>query len=259
MEVLSRGWSTDLTILALSGCDIQHRSTHVVVRTPENPSYRWGNFLLLRRVPLRQDLPRIEALFERELPGVVHRTFGIDAPDGTAADLKALAEAGYDVGAAVVLTASAVSPPPRQVASVEFRPIRSDEDWEQRVTLELACRDGQEPEAVTRLRVVGQRLLSGDGYGSWYGAFDAGRLLATIGIVRAGSLVVRFQDVRTHPEARGRGLASTLAYRAASDCADRLGAELFVAVVPPDDPSIAVYRRVGFSDHEVQLTAERGP
>ena len=69
MEVLSRGWRTDLAILALSGSEIEQHPTYVVVRTPGNPGYRWGNFVLLRRAPLRGDLGLVEDLFVRELPG----------------------------------------------------------------------------------------------------------------------------------------------------------------------------------------------
>jgi hypothetical protein len=45
MEVLSRAWRTDLALLAGSGSSVEHRGTHVVVRTPDNPGYRWGNVL----------------------------------------------------------------------------------------------------------------------------------------------------------------------------------------------------------------------
>src|SRR6478609_9154863 len=119
MEVLSLAWRTDLAILGRAGSRVEHRPTYVVVRTPDNPGYRWGNFLLLRRTPLRRDLAGLEDVFTRELPGITHRAFGIDAPDGNAEDLRRFADAGFDTDLAVALTATAVSPPPRASSTVE--------------------------------------------------------------------------------------------------------------------------------------------
>ncbi|WP_028644517.1 GNAT family N-acetyltransferase [Nocardioides sp. URHA0020] len=260
MEVLSRGWQTDLAILTLSGSRVEQHPTYVVVRTPDNPTYRWGNFLLLRRTPLRRDLDLVEDLFSRELPGIAHRTYGFDDPDGSRADLHAFADAGFDVEASVVLTATAVHPPPRPNASAELRPLAGDDDdWAQRVSLDLACHDGGADGFAdfTRRKAAAERRLTERGDGTWYGAFDSGRLVATMGVVRAGNRVARFQEVQTHPEARGRGVAGSLVHAAGSDALRRLGATTLVTVADPDHHAIRIYRSVGFVDSEVQLMAER--
>jgi ribosomal protein S18 acetylase RimI-like enzyme len=259
MEVLSRGWRTDLTILGLSGSTIEQHPTYVVVRTPTNPGYRWGNFVLLRRAPLRRDLGLVEDLFERELPGITHRAFGIDAPDGQAAELAPFADAGYAVESSVVLTATTVRPPPRPNTSTTVRPLAGDADWAQRVSLDLACHDGGANGFAdfTRIKAAAERRLTENGDSAWYGAFDDGRLVATMGIVRAGDRVARFQEVQTHPEARGRGVGSSLVHAAGTDAFARLGATTLVTVADPDHHAIRIYRSVGFTDTEVQLTAER--
>ncbi|KQW53183.1 hypothetical protein ASC77_02490 [Nocardioides sp. Root1257] len=259
MEVLSRGWRTDLAILALSGSTVEHRPTYVVVRTADNPGYRWGNFLLLRRPPLRRDLGLVEQLFERELPGIGHRAFGIDAPDGQPGELAPFADAGYSVESATVLTATTVQPPPRPNTSTQVRPLAGDADWAQRVSLDLACHDGGADGFgdFTRIKAAAERRLTEHGASAWYGAFDDGRLVATMGIVRAGDRVARFQEVQTHPEARGRGVAGTLVHAAGTDAFQRLGATTLVTVADPDYHAIRIYRSVGFTDAEVQLTAER--
>jgi len=258
MEVLSCGWRTDLAILELSGSKVEHHPTYAVVRTPDNPGYRWGNFLLLRRAPLRRDLGMVEDLFGRELPGVEHRAFGVDAPDGNTADLMPFADAGYTVEMSVVLTATTVLAPPRPNTSTSVRPLAGDDDWAQRVALDLACHDGGSPGygTFTRLKAQAERRLTETGESAWYGAFDDGRLVATMGIVRAGNRVARFQEVQTHPEARGRGVAGTLVHAAGTDAFRRLGATSLVTVADPDYHAIRIYRSLGFVDAEVQLTAE---
>jgi GNAT superfamily N-acetyltransferase len=258
MEVLSCGWRTDLAILALSGSDIEQHPTYVVVRTPDNPGYRWGNFVLLRRAPLRRDLGLVEELVARELPGIGHRAFGVDSPDGQVTELAPFAEAGYAVERAVVLTASRVLPPPRPNTSALFRPLTGDDDWSQRVSLDLACHDGGATgfDDFTRRKAAAERRITEEGHSAWYGAFDDGRLVATMGVVRAGNRVARFQEVQTHPEARGRGLAGSLVHAAGADAFQRLGATTLVTVADPDYHAIRIYRAVGFLDSEVQLTAE---
>jgi ribosomal protein S18 acetylase RimI-like enzyme len=258
MEVLSCGWRTDLAILELSGSHVEHHPTYVVVRTPENPTYRWGNFLLLRRTPLRRDLGLVEDLFGRELPGTTHRAFGVDAPDGQLSELDTFKDAGYDVDSAVVLTATTVLPPARPNTSAEVRPLAGDDDWAQRVSLDLACHDGGTNGFAdfTRRKAAAERRLTESGECAWYGAFDAGLLVATMGIVRAGDRVARFQEVQTHPEARGRGLAGTLVHTAGTDAFGRLGATTLVTVADPAYHAIRIYRSVGFTESEVQLTAE---
>jgi ribosomal protein S18 acetylase RimI-like enzyme len=258
MEVLSLAWRTDLAILARAGSHVEHHPTYVVVRTPDNPGYRWGNFVLLRRTPLRRDLAGLEELFTRELPGIAHRAYGIDSPDGRAEDLERFADAGFDTDLAVALTATILTRPARPNHTVEVRTLRTDDDWSQRVALDLACHDGGAGgfEQFTRLKARSERGLTETAEGAWYGAFDAGRLVASMGIVRAGERTARFQEVQTHPEARGRGVAGTLVHAAGSDAFQRLGATTLVTVADPGYHAIRIYRSVGFVDAEVQLTAE---
>ena len=51
MDIRSLGFRTDLRLLEMTGSVIEDRGTHLVVRTPANPTYFWGNFLLLRELP----------------------------------------------------------------------------------------------------------------------------------------------------------------------------------------------------------------
>ena len=65
--------------------------------------------------------------------------------------------------------------------------------------------------------------------------------------------------MKTHPDARGRGLAGTLVHEVSRFGFDELGAETLVMVADPDYLAIRVYRSVGFADTETQLQADRKP
>jgi predicted GNAT family acetyltransferase len=59
--------------------------------------------------------------------------------------------------------------------------------------------------------------------------------------------------VQTHPDDRGRGIASTLVHRASEYGLTELRAHTLVMVADPDYLAIRIYRALGFADTEVQL------
>ena len=227
MEIESLAYRTDLALLELAGSEIEDHGSHIAVRTPDNPGYWWGNFLLFPAAPTREDL-------------------------------NALEEAGLDVEASTVMTATAVHEPPRPNRDAAYRPLATDADWAQQVALTLAGGDPGEEDFVVA-KTASQRRTVAAGEGTWWGAFEGDRLLSSMGLFRASPGLCRFQEVKTHPEARGRGLAGTLVHAVSRVGFEELGASTLVMVADPDYLAIRVYRAVGFEDSETQLGAERKP
>jgi predicted GNAT family acetyltransferase len=97
------------------------------------------------------------------------------------------------------------------------------------------------------------------GAGAWWGAFIGDRLLSSMGLFGASPGLARFQQVQTHPDARGRGLAGTLVHRVSRYDFEELGATTLVMVADPEYLAIRIYRSVGFDDTETQLQALRKP
>jgi ribosomal protein S18 acetylase RimI-like enzyme len=263
MDIASLAFRTDLAMLEHSGSAVEDRGTHLVVRTPDNPTYWWGNFLLLGSAPRDGDEARAwVATFEAEFPAARHRALGIDGTTGSEEDLGPFAELGMSTewSSVMTATASSVHEPDRPNSDATYRPLTSDEDWAQQVALSMA---GEDPEThseefVTR-QAAAQRRLVDAGHGAWWGAFDGDRLLASMGLFTASPGLARFQNVKTHPDARGRGLAGTLVHRVSRYGFEELGAQTLVMVADPTYPAIRIYRSVGFTDTERQLQAERKP
>ena len=65
--------------------------------------------------------------------------------------------------------------------------------------------------------------------------------------------------MKTHPDARGRGLAGTLVHEISRFGFADLDAETLVMVADPEYLAIRVYRSVGFADTEVQIGVEQKP
>ncbi len=125
MDISSLAFRTDLAMLEHSGSLVEDRGTHLVVRTPDNPSYWWGNFLLLATAPA--DTPTRPqawlATFEAEFPEARHRTFGVDGRDGGRDDLAPFTELGFEPDVSSVMTATAVHEPPRPNTDATYRPL----------------------------------------------------------------------------------------------------------------------------------------
>ena len=261
MEIASLGFRTDLMVLELGGSEIEHHERHVIVRTPANPTYWWGNFVLFADPVGPTDLAGRLELFADAFPDAEHVAWGIDSRDGTAGDDAALVAAGFDVSRDTVLTASELRPSARAVAA-DVRSLRGDADWRQAFELHVACADPDD-EAVTEDFLGGQvaaaRALTELGHATWFGAFEDRRLLSSLGIVSDGSGLARFQTVETHPDARRRGLASALVHHAGQAALRDGNATRLVIVADPDYHAIGIYRSLGFVETETTVQLTRRP
>ncbi len=261
MNVSSLGYRTDLALLERAGSTIEDHGNHLVVRTPSNPTFYWGNFLLLDHVPDSDRIDNWLECFTSSLPGAKHRAFGFDCRGHAAADLAGWAERGFKTEASAVMTATAVHPPPRPNGEATYRRLESDDDWAQSLELQVACHAGYDEsssEFVTR-RNASNRALVSDGRGAWFGAFLGDALVSQMGLVETSSGVARFQSVETHPDARGRGLAGTLVHVVSRYGFDTLCSRTLVMVADPEYVAMRVYRSIGFSVSGSDLSAELIP
>jgi ribosomal protein S18 acetylase RimI-like enzyme len=252
-----------LTARVREGSRVQDRGEYLVLRSPGNPGYWWGNFLLLPSLG-PGEVAEWLARFAAEFPDARHVTFGVDVTDNAGVAGDELAAAGFTAQQSVVLTAGRLRPPPYPNSEATFRPLSGAADWEQAARLrEIALIDeagvGSEPEFV-RSRVSAARALTEAGRATWYGAFVGGVLLAQMGIVADGpSGLARYQSVETHPDARRRGLAGTLTWHVGTQTLAAGQARTLVIVAAPEEAAIRIYRCLGFTDAEFQIGFERPP
>jgi RimJ/RimL family protein N-acetyltransferase len=266
VEIRSLAFLTDLALLRLAGSTVEDRGEYVAVRTPANPTFRWGNFDLLAAPPAADEVSRVLTRYAADLPEADFRTFGVDGTTDQGAALVPMIEAGLRIDGATVMTATSVHAPPRPNLSVRCRLLATDEDWAQRVEVSVAVdaadpssSDGAGYRTFAERRAVADRALCEAGRGVWWGAFLGDRLVASMGLVDAGDHLARFQSVETHPAHRGQGIAGTLVHRVAAYGFDEVGARTLVMVADPDYLAIRVYRSVGFADTETQTLLEQRP
>jgi GNAT superfamily N-acetyltransferase len=262
MEVKSLGYRTDLIFPAFDG-EIIDRGAYIVVRTPSNPSFFWGNFLLFGRPPADGDCARWCELFAREIgvpPQTWHITFGWDTVDREQGVVAPFLADGFHLEQTTVLTAHTLHPPAHAAEGLSIRPFQSDDDWAQSVDNQVATREPEFPETEYRTfrerAMARYRRMAERGLGDWFGGFVAGKLVADLGVFHAGRLG-RYQSVQTHPDCRRRGYAGALVYEASKFAIDRHGLDTLVIVADTDSAAGRLYRSLGFEATESQVGLEK--
>jgi len=260
VEVRSLGYRTDLMVRVLEGSQVEDRGEYLVIRTPRNPAYWWGNFLLLAR-PEPGAAASWAAIFAREFPMARHVALGLDVTEISVVHIGEYVAAGLQLQRSAVLTAKELTQPPRPYQAAVYRELSGDADWRQAAELRAIVNAGEpggDPDFIAA-RVAAERSVTESGHGLWFGAFVDGDLIAQLGLVTDGSGAARYQNVETHPGWRRRGLAGTLVWHAGRHGLDVLEASTLVIVADPLADAIKVYRSVGFADAETQVGFERQP
>jgi GNAT superfamily N-acetyltransferase len=263
VQITSLGFRTDLALLEHGGSSVEDRGDHLVVRSPHNPTFWWGNFLLLDAPPPLERTDHWLEVFAREFPDAAHVAIGIDGTSPAVADAAGFVERGLLAETSSVMTATAVHEPPRPNRDASYRRLSSDDDWAQLVDLRMAAmHESHDPSGYrvfSEAKVATIRAMSEQGHGGWFGAFEDGVLQSGMGLFRASEGLARFQNVETRPGARGRGLAGTLVHHVSRFGLDELGVHTLVMVADPDYLAIRIYRSVGFAETESMLLVERPP
>lgn len=260
MRTFPPGWATDLAILEHCGSIVEDREDHLVVRSPHNPDFHWGNCLFVTDEDTVGDARRWVDTFQSAFPEATWVAIGLTRmPD----DLDAWVAMGLELELDDVLTTRTL---PRQAPLPEgytVRRLRGGQDWGQSVARSVAENDRtheQDPRSYERFaqaQADARRSLSERDVGASFGAFAGDTLIADLGIVRCGS-TARYQSVSTDDEHRRRGLASHLLGVSAQWAADG-GCDEWVIVTEATNPAGRVYRSLGFEPDTGNVQAYRKP
>ena len=259
MHDLPAGWATDLAVLRHSGYLIEDHGTHLVVRTPQNPDFYWGNCIFVLDEQSVGDADIWLEVFGAAHPEASWVSVGlIREPD----DTTAWAARNVVIEADDVLSSQQ---PPRATPLADGYTVRriTADDWEQLVAAELAENaltgeyDPAQHERFARAQAELRRRLSDQDTAAFFGAFSGGTLVSSLGIVVCGD-TARYQSVGTDAGHRRRGLAAHLLGVAAAWSAGK-GCDRWVIITEATNPAGRVYRSVGFEPDVGSARAYRAP
>jgi ribosomal protein S18 acetylase RimI-like enzyme len=266
--------ATDIDVLAIDHT-VTRRDGYVVVHSPSNPTFWFGNFLIFDDAPAPGDGERWERRFEREFadkPRVRHRTFRWDCTDGeTGAAAEEFTARGYDLESVIGLVAEPgeLVAHPRANHEVEVRPLDPSTGgpdellWASVVETQVAGRDPRmsdgEYRGFSQTRQAELRALFVAGRGAWYVALTPpGEVAASCGIVTTGDRG-RFQAVETAERYRRRGIYSRLGVDAAAHAAAEHSLRTLVIAADADYHALGLYESLGFRRRERVSSVSRRP
>jgi RimJ/RimL family protein N-acetyltransferase len=256
MRVKSLGCRTDLMFPAFEG-GITERGDHLIVQSPSNPTFYWGNFLLFSEPPREGEAKMWTQMFAAEIgtpPVYEHQAFGWDSTDGAEGAIGQFLEMGFEPDRSVTLTTESAPRPTRQASpKAVIRRLESEGDWQQAIDLQVACREPVHEEA--RYRTFRERSMElyrrmvEAGRGAWYGAYIKGRLIADLGVFHDQG-VGRYQSVETHPDFRRQGVAGAAICAAGRAAFKEYGLHTLVIVAEEGSAAARLYESLGFEPTE---------
>ncbi len=264
MQIQSLGYRTDLLFARFDGV-LTDRGQYLVVATPGNPDFHWGNFLLFAKPPVAGDEDRWPLLFRQEFarnPLVKHIALGWQNTQDPKAEGDAFVKKGFDTHTSVVLTTSSPRMPPKFDREVSVRTLRTGSEWEAATQLQIDVRDPifklENYTAFKHAQMLRYQKMSEQGLGHWFGAYLGSRLVGDLGLFLDQGLA-RFQNVSTHPDFRRRGICGRLVYEAATLGMQVMGAKTLVMVADASYHAARIYESVGFTPTERQAGVSLRP
>lgn len=261
MHIKSTGIKTEFIFSRFNG-EITDRGDMVEVRTPDNPSFYFGNYLLFERAPAPDQVEAYITLFKASFannPAIKHVTL-MWLPTSTidAEAEKLLINRGYEMNNDIVLATRKtvqVKPAPK---GVDFRMLETDSDWEMALENQVVNRDDSFEEGPYRafktMQLANYRAMQDAGLGHWFGAFIGPRLVADMGIFH-GDGVSRFQLVGTHPDFRRRGICAALVHHVSQQAVAQHPDNQLVIIAEAGEAAERIYRSLGFESVEILQAA----
>jgi GNAT superfamily N-acetyltransferase len=241
--------------------EVLPRDDYVVLRSPRNQTYRWGNRIHWLSPFEERRLKEQKAIFQqhfRDLPLVRHFTISWDDSAAQPIDLARLEQLGFSPDPSVTLLLKEIAKPHHFNSQIVCRPLNSTMEWDRAFTQQIQVRSknysAEDYQSYLRPKFDAYRRLPSHSTGEWYGAFLADQLAGNLGVIWDQE-IVRFQLVATDPAYQRQGICSTLLWHACHDLRRRFPTLPCVIMADPDYHAISIYKEIGFEMCERQVIA----
>ena len=252
MTIKNSGYRTDAIFHEDHGY-VKEKDDYFVIRTPSNPTFHWGNYLLFKSPPARDSYEKWLEIHYREFGREQkHIAFGWDAV--VTGFVEIFESHGFTLNDSTVLRMQELPELQRINTEIEIRPVI--EDWEWLAVTEAQIKEGFPGESDEGYREFKTRQMDNyrasqdRGRGHWWGAFIGGELVGDMGLFFSpDGKTGRFQAVETAPAHRRKGICQTLLSHVIRDAFENKKTEELFIVAERNSIPERIYQSVGFLQH----------
>lgn len=252
------GYHTDAIYHRLDG-EIADRGDYYLIRTPSNPTYYWGNYLLFKSEPKEGSFASWINIHEKEFgPMPDYIAIGWDSlKKGEVSEFKAH---GFTLSEDVVLSLGEAPNEVQTNPDLVARKFARDSDWQSSIEEQIA-------ECPVEISVEDYRIFISDqmynhrrkqenGHGNYWGAFLNDKLVGDMGIFfDRVEKIARFQSIATVAAYRRKRVCSTLLNQVIKSTFAEEQIDTLVIAAEHNSIAESIYRSFGFSDHGMQFRA----
>lgn len=257
MKIDSLAFQTDLFFHRFTGIVLEY-DDYIVVKTPSNPTFFWGNLLYFKNPPTVDSLETWKEKFKEQFKSmnVEHMTFAWDSITGENGSSFSFINDGFNLEKSVVMVAEKIVTPSKFNSDLIIRSIEKESEWQMVIDNQVRCRADHFDEAPYRKfavrKMADYRLMIKQNKGEWFGAFLGEQLVGDLGVFAENGLG-RFQTVGTHPDFRRKGVCSTLIHQSCLYALEKMNVTRLVIVADPAYHAAKIYESVGFVNQEIQV------
>lgn len=256
MKINLLSHKTDLIISSFSG-EVIDRNNYIVIKTPSEPNYFWGNYLLFPKEPEKGDYQKWINIYKSEFvnkPSFL--TFTWDS------SIEGLVEEfinnNFKLSKYWVLSTQKVNKPSKYNNNIEIRELKTENDWEQYIDVHINENwylSSQSQKLFLESQRESAKRIVQSGKGKRFGAFLENKLVGEAGIYYEGNLG-RYNQISTHQNFRRQGICGTLIYKISKIAFENMGIETLVIVADEEYHATKIYMDVGFKVCEKQISLE---
>jgi GNAT superfamily N-acetyltransferase len=243
MKFRSIGLASDALVMQGQSVFEDHPN-RIVMRTPDEPNYWHGNLVIMKALG---DPISDVAHFARDFPDATHSTVVWDVPDLDPEPLRAaLHDHSVDTFDVLALRQTIQTSPIPE--GIDIRPV-SDWDGLSQLQSEVGVEEGYDPATHTPFlirRNAARRAQIVKGMGQWFGAYDGGVLVGSMGLFH-DTKIARYQSVETRATHRRRGICAAMLAQTCTWALARAPDALPVIVAEAESGAGRLYRRMGFA------------
>lgn len=254
MKINLLGIRTDLIFRNFLG-KVENKNDYIVVKTPSNQAFFWGNYIIFKEAPKKGDYKTWCDIFNKEfsdLTDIKHMTF-IWNENKNPGESQEFTSNGFELEDSIILKANSTSLPGNKNNDIKIRQIETSEEWKQVIDLQIITSgedyNSDEYLPFIKKQFADRKKMIDAGKGKWFGAFLGDILVGDLGIF-VESEIARFQAVETHPDHRKKGICKTLVHYVSNYALTKLKVKTLVLEADEDYIAADIYKSLGYCEVE---------